>query len=33
MYNTQIQYELGFKAKENLQLTNSDKKPLPAWEH
>ena len=29
MYDTQIQNELGFKVRENLQLTNTDKKPLP----
>jgi len=33
MYNTQIQNELGFKIRENLQLTNTDKKPLPAFQH
>jgi len=29
MYDTQIQNELPFKGRENLQLTNTDKKPLP----
>jgi len=33
MYNTQIQNEPGFKVGENLQLTNTDKKPLPACQH
>jgi len=33
MYDTQIQNELGFKVRENLQLTNTDKKPLPACHH
>jgi len=33
MYDTQIQHELGFKISENLQLTNTDKKPLPACHH
>jgi len=33
MYDTQIQNELGFKVRENLQLTNTDKKPLPACQH
>jgi len=33
MHNTQIQNELGFKVRENLQLTNTDKKPLPASQH
>jgi len=28
MYNTQIQNKIGFKVRENLQLTNTDKKPL-----
>ena len=28
MYDTQIQNELGFRVRENLQLTNTDKKPL-----
>jgi len=31
--STQIQNELGFKARENLQLTNTHKKPLPACKH
>jgi len=30
MYDTQTQNELGFKVRENLQLTNTDKKALPA---
>jgi len=29
MYNTQIQNDLGCKVRENVQLTNTDKKPLP----
>jgi len=33
MYDTQIQNELGFKVRENLQLTKTDKKPLPACKH
>jgi len=33
MYDTQIQNELGLKVRENLQLTNTDKKPLPACQH
>jgi len=33
MYDTQIKNELGFKVRENLQLTNTDKKPLPACHH
>jgi len=33
MYDTQIQNELGFKVRENLQFTNKDKKPLPACHH
>jgi len=33
IYNTQIQNELGFKVRERLQLTNTDKKPLPACQH
>jgi len=33
MYDTQIQIKLGSKARENLQLTNIDKKPLPACHH
>jgi len=32
-YNTQIQNELGSKVRENLQLTNTDKKQLPACQH
>jgi len=32
-YDTQIQNDLGFKDRENLQLTNTDKKPLPACHH
>jgi len=31
--NTKFENELGFKVKENLQLTNTDKKPLPACQH
>jgi len=30
MYDTQTQNELQFKVRENLQLTNTDKAPLPA---
>jgi len=30
MYDTLIQNELGFKLRENQQLTKTDKKPLPA---
>jgi len=30
MYDTQMQIKLGFKFRENLQLTSTDKKPLPA---
>jgi len=33
MYNTQIQNELGFKVRENLKLTNTDKKTLLAYQH
>jgi len=33
MYDTQIQNELGFKVRENLQLTSTDNKPLPACQH
>jgi len=36
MYGTQIQNELGFKVRENLQLNNTDKTQLPAcyhWKH
>jgi len=33
MYDTQIQNELGFKVRDNLQLINRDKKPLPACHH
>jgi len=33
MYGTQIPNELGFKIRENLQLTNTDKKPLSASHH
>jgi len=33
MYDAQIQNELGFKVRENLQLTNTDKKALPACHH
>jgi len=33
IYDTLIQNELGFKVRENLQLTNTDKKPLPACKH
>jgi len=33
MYNTQIQNELGFRFSENLQLINTDKKPLSACHH
>jgi len=33
MYDTQIQNELGFKVRKNLQSTNTDKKPLPACHH
>jgi len=33
MCDTQIQNELGFKVRVNLQLTNIDKKPLPACQH
>ena len=35
MYDTQIQNKLGFKVtvRENPQLTNTDKKPLPACQH
>jgi len=29
-HDAQMQNELGFKVRENLQLTNTDKKPLPA---
>jgi len=32
MYNT-TQNELRFKVRENLQLINTDKKPLPACPH
>jgi len=30
LYDTQIENELGFKVRENLHLTYTDKKPLPA---
>jgi len=33
MYDTQIKNEFGFKVRENLQLTNTDKKPLLACQH
>jgi len=33
MCNTQIQNALGFKVRENLQLTNTGKKPLPACQY
>jgi len=33
MYDTEKQIKLGFKVRENLQLTNTDKKPLPACQH
>jgi len=33
MYDMQTQNELGFKVRENLQLNNTDKKPLPACKH
>jgi len=33
MYDIQMQNELGFKVGENLQLTNTDKKPPPACQH
>jgi len=33
MYDTQIQNELGFKDRENLQFTNANKIPLPACHH
>jgi len=33
MYDAQLQNELAFKVRENLQLTNTDKKPLPACHH
>jgi len=33
MYDTQIQNELGFKARKNLQLPSTDKKPLSACQH
>jgi len=32
-YDTQIQNESGFEVRINLQLTNTDKKPLPACHH
>jgi len=31
--DTQIQIKLGFEVRENLQLTNTDKKALPACQH
>jgi len=33
MYDTQIKNELRVKVRENLQLTNTDKKPLPACQY
>jgi len=33
MYDTQIQNEVGYKVRENLQLADTDKKPLLACHH